>query len=186
MSKENFKITAKEDGKEYWISRSLAVVGIVLTITEQNELKFLFEVRGPGCPDHVGKLAFPCGYLNWEETMAQAIKREVYEEIGLDVSKDEVVFWNIMDDPSRDERQNVSARFAISCDNLEERIKELRLNLLDTQSRGGEANEVSDIRLLGVGEIESLGEEEFAFNHKRLVQEFLLNLDEMGKRFFGA
>ena len=31
MSKENFRVTAKEDGKEYWISRALTVVGCIFT-----------------------------------------------------------------------------------------------------------------------------------------------------------
>ena len=36
---KNFKVTAKEDGKEYWISRAVAVVGIVVGVNEAGDLK---------------------------------------------------------------------------------------------------------------------------------------------------
>ena len=39
---KNFKITAKENGKEYWISRAHAVVGIVYAV------KNVFEILGNG------------------------------------------------------------------------------------------------------------------------------------------
>ena len=51
---KNFKVTSKENGKEYWISRANAVVGIVYTRDSNGRVMFLVSKRGPGCPDHVG------------------------------------------------------------------------------------------------------------------------------------
>ena len=45
MSKDNFKVTAKEDGKEYWISRAMAVVGVVFTVTKEKEVRLLRKVQ---------------------------------------------------------------------------------------------------------------------------------------------
>lgn len=183
MSKENFKVTSKEDGKEYWISRALTVVGCILTVTEQKEFKFLFEVRGEGCPDNVGKLAFPCGYLNWDETLEQAVRREIYEEIGLDLSNSEVIFWKIMDNPEKDTRQNVSVRFSIYCEDLEVQLEELKKAIHDSAARGGEKEEVSDLLLLSVEQIKNMPDEAFAFNHKDAVLEFMEELEDAKGRY---
>ena len=178
MSKENFRVTAKEDGKEYWISRALTVVGCIFTITKERELRFLFEIRGKGCPDNVGKLAFPCGYLNWDETLEQALRREIYEETGLSLDKSDIFQWKIIDDPTKDARQNVSVRFAVYCRDLEEQLPNLLEAIKSSESRGGESEEVADLMLLGIDDINKISDDDFAFNHKQVVAEFMEELKE--------
>jgi 8-oxo-dGTP diphosphatase len=39
--------------------------------------------RGVAAPDFNGYWCLPCGYLDWDETLCQAMIREVYEESGL-------------------------------------------------------------------------------------------------------
>ena len=96
MSK-NFQIVDKETNKSYWISRSVAVTGLISAVGKDGEVYFLLERRGPGCPDNIGKLCSICGYLDWDETLEEAIVRETYEETGykFDVSSDLIEQWKI-------------------------------------------------------------------------------------------
>ena len=60
---KNFKITAVEDGKEYWISRSVAV-SVFLFVKDKDKLYVLANKRGPGAADFQGLWNCPCGYLD--------------------------------------------------------------------------------------------------------------------------
>lgn len=75
-----------EDGRTIWLSRSCAVVMNVWYIGADMEPYVLMGKRGKGCPDEVGKWVLPCGYLDYNETLAEAALREVWEETGLDIS----------------------------------------------------------------------------------------------------
>lgn len=163
--RENFKITDKETGKEYWISRSMAVTGIIMSVDKNNNLYFLVEKRGPGCPDFVGYYCNPCGYLSWDETLAEAVVREIFEETGVDVSKDEKYLWNIMDDPKDNSRQNVTVRYIIYHDyeDLKKRVYDL-----SSDQRGGEEGEVSEILLISANDIDKYS---WAWNHGELLRE---------------
>lgn len=171
-SRKNFKVTAQEDGKEYWISRAHAVVGCI--IDEKNRI--LLERRGEGCPDHIGKLAYPCGYVDWGETRMNAIKREVFEELGLDLTDKEVIEWCTIDDPKADARENIVTRYVIYYPNLEKELDKVKEYINNSESRGGEAGEVSEILLLDPEEIFKLSNAEFAFSHRRLTLELFNEL----------
>ena len=161
--KENFKIIDKNTGKEYWISRSMAVV----TILEKGD-KFLLQRRGPGCPDNIGKLCCSCGYLNWGETLKQAAIRELYEETGLLIQERDIKPWKLIDDPKRDDRENVSLRFVATIP------EDLPVFLdTDTKSRGGESGEVSELLWLTGEEILNMNPNEFAFNHQSMIKDLL-------------
>ena len=170
--RENFTIEDKETGKIYWISRALAVTGVIITLDETGESRILLERRGSGCPDNVGKLCCVCGYLNWDETRREALVREVYEETGLDISGLDLQELETIDDPSKDSKQNVVTRYAVYYPDLEKELKNGTINT-DTESRGGEANEVSEFLLLSYSEIVDLDPSEFAFGHKDLIIEVL-------------
>lgn len=77
----------KQDGKEYWLSRSCSVNGLVAAFVEgyYTDVFILVVKRGKGAPDNVGKYCLPCGYLDYDETGFDAFLREVYEETGLDI-----------------------------------------------------------------------------------------------------
>lgn len=166
---KNFKVTAVEDGKEYWISRAMAVVAIVVG-TGGPEPVFLVSQRGPGCPDHVGSWAFTCGYLDWDESLKDATMRECYEELSLVLPEDaELVLWKVVDDPGRDARQNVVFRFVIQVP-LEKLEADMRKGIINkaSWSRGGESDEVSDIRLVPLSDIDNY---DWAFNHYEVISE---------------
>lgn len=170
---KNFKVTAKEDGEEYWISRAHAVVGIVYTIYE-GRIYFLVSKRGPGCPDNVGKWACTCGYLDWGETRKDAVRRELYEELGLDLSwmpDEDIKHFCTIDDPSRDARENIVSRYLIKVNynKFHKMLESGKINN-DTKSRGGEENEVSEIRFVIE---EDLDDYNWAFNHGEILKEIL-------------
>lgn len=80
---KNFKVTAKEDNKEYWISRSVAVIAYIFYHNIiNNKLFVLADKRGQGTPDFQGYWNCPCGYLDFDETLSEAASREVFEETG--------------------------------------------------------------------------------------------------------
>lgn len=175
---KNFQITDKETGKKYWISRSMAVHGILLIHDTPRDQKFLLvEKRGPGCPDEIGKWANPTGYLDWDETLKEALYREVWEEMGLDLGKLEncnISLVGYFDDPTK-ENQNVTLRFRVDLE-----YSEIRPLLMDgtinpnTASRGGEKGEVSSIHLFRLSPRKGLVDPKlFAFNHGELINKLI-------------
>lgn len=150
---KNFPITDKVTGKEYWISRSMAAAIVVVT----DDGKFIAERRGPGCPDNVGKLVFPCGYLDFDESLEECAKREVYEELGLKVT--ELHFLGLNDDPSAN-RQNITARYAAKVEGKPD---------TNSLARGGEKDEVAEVLIMDINEILEKPEE-WAFGHAKLAE----------------
>ena len=179
--KENFQIQDVKTGKIYWISRAIAVTGVIMAYNYDNHTwNILLERRGPGCPDNIGKLCCPCGYLNWEETRKDAIIRETYEETGIELIPDLVYEIETIDDPNRDARQNVVTRYAciVDIDYLLKGLTNKTINC-ESKSRGGEGDEVSELLVLTLDEIENMDPNEFAFNHKDVIQEIISKCKNM-------
>lgn len=168
--KENYVIYDKDTGKPYWISRSMAVCGIIVCVRpEDRKLFFLVEKRGEGCPDYVGYWCNACGYLGWNETRLEAVIRELKEELGIDFSpiKEEIYEWMTQDDPKDNSKQNVTTRFVIPTD-YETLKNYVDSNpSLDSESRGGESNEVAEIKLVAEDEIDNYL---WAWNHGELLK----------------
>ena len=176
---KNFLITST-DGKKYWISRSIAVHGILLLKNfETGEVYVLLERRGPNCPDEIGKLANVCGYLDWRETLVDALKREVYEETGLyidDLKTKNIKFSGIDDsiDGENAVKQNVTIRYEVTLDYKEvmSLLESGEINC-DTKSRGGESGEVSEIKVLKLTDSDPVDETQFAFNHGQIINSII-------------
>lgn len=84
-NRENEKVSLP-DGREVWLSRHCAVVGVVFAVDKATEeLYVALGKRGKSCPDEVGKWVMPSGYLDWDESLGEACLRETWEEIGLDI-----------------------------------------------------------------------------------------------------
>lgn len=155
---KNFPIY--KDGKEYWVARNVAVVCFVFTYIK-GEWYVLANQRGKGTPNYQGLWNCPCGYLDYNETTKQTAIREVYEETGLKINDAE--FWSFNDDPEKDDLQNVTFRYVCYEHNPFE------LNS-DSENRGGESDEVSDVKWIKVSEINNY---EWAFGHEKLINEAL-------------
>ena len=169
---KNFPIIDKETGREYWISRSVAVVAFVVAYSKENlNDEFILAVqRGKGTPDpeYVGKWCLPCGYLDFDETLEEAVIREVWEETGVKLNIDNVLIHNINSDPKSDKRQNVTARFKCIISPKDGYIEALKLS-----NENSELDEVSDIKFISYKDINKY---KWAFNHSYLINEFFDSL----------
>ena len=154
-----------------WLSRSIATVGLVYAINKNGDFYYLLEERGTGCPDNIGKLCVPCGYLEYDVTLKENMSNEIYQETGLKVHPVNISFMNI-NDSIKENHQNVSIRFSVYCtyDHIYENLMDNTINI-DTESRGGEKDEVSKILFLKFDDILSMESDNFAFNHKELIIE---------------
>lgn len=183
-NRENKRIELP-DGTVYFHARSTAVVNCVLCL-HNGEVFALMAERGESL-DQAGKWCVVCGYLDWDETLSEAVKRETYEETGLDV--DVLLFtgkvlhadfetpYHIESSPTSN-RQNISLHYgmlltgplpelpvskAISTGELE-RIEWVRLSVIHSNE---------EIRISGVPNL-------YAFNHNEEVHQFVRHLISKG------
>lgn len=137
---KNFPII--KDGKEYWVSRSIAVVTYVFAIIN-GVTHVLANKRGSGLPNNVGKWNAPSGFLDYGETLEQCAKREIFEETGIVIKdSDALTCFEIDSSPSR-EKEVVLVRYT-------------HLYKGDTNSltnEFSEANEVDEIKWIPISEI---------------------------------
>lgn len=157
MNRKNFSINY--EGKEYWISRSVAVLGLVYVITPNRTIYILANKRGIGAPNYQGYWNLPCGYIEYDETCKEACIREIHEETGVTVHS--MHFWTVSDD-LEDDKQNVTLRYFCCLDSLLEVSKD---NL------SGEKNEVEEVRWIKLSDINKYN---WAFNHEQIIKEFFI------------
>ncbi len=155
------------DGKEVWLSRSVAVQGTVLFQTPLG-LHVLLVKRGPGCPDEVGKYCTPCGYIDGNEDGPRGVLREIYEETGIYlphlISECEVLSgaltqpWWTETNPKHN-RENITLRYLVW----------LRGNELPkTNSENSELDECDEVIWHSVNKLDEL---EYAWNHKEIIED---------------
>ena len=161
---KNFSIIDDRTGREYWISRSIAVVGFIYGYDKDEKEYILAVQRGTGTPDpeFVGKWCLPCGYLDYDETLEEALQREVFEETGVLLDKDTIDLPEINSDPKSDKRQNVTFLYPATA-------KENDITNIPLTTKNSEPNEVSDIKWIPYSEVDNY---EWAFNHKELIKQY--------------
>lgn len=114
-----------------FIARDCAVAAqIFIYWAQQASWHVLLGKRGNNVPDFQGYWGFPCGYLDWDETLYQAVLREVWEETGLVLSdiadsahlvqshnlpvdnmQTQPMPWKISDYPHSPKKQNITHHF---------------------------------------------------------------------------
>ena len=117
---ENSKVM-DSDSKEYWISRAVAVVVIPLFRLPDGSVQVPTGIRSNTTPDQHGKAGLVCGYLDWNESAFEAVKREAWEELGVDLGAyfrqdEEPQPCFVQSHPSQDDRQNVTLRYRFMID----------------------------------------------------------------------
>lgn len=160
----NHPLKNPETGETEWISRAIAVLGVVIGIDKNGVKHILAEQRGTGTPDpeYIGCWCLPCGYLDYNENIRQAVAREVLEETGVNIHPDNFVLFYINDNPFSDKRQNVTFRFKTE---LEGYIDDWELT-----DKFSESNEVSNIKWIDLREVNGY---KWAFNHDKIISEEL-------------
>lgn len=153
----NFPVTV--DGIEHWISRSCVVIGLVYKINENGEIFILANKRGIGCPNYVGEWNITAGFVDYDETIQQAVSRETFEETGLNIYHFDWKLWKIKSEPS-DDKQAISFRFVV----------EYKDEYGEFSKEHSEPNEVDDIQWISENDIDKY---EWAFNHKEVIEQFL-------------
>ena len=165
MSRENRMIKG-ENGEELWISRSVVVICVVARITDDNKIEILAEKRGP-LVSATGRWCFPCGYLDYDEDITDAVIREVQEETGYTLERKDVNFIDINSKPEG-KKQNVGIRHIAFIDNDKKQISDFELD----------TNEVTELKWIKIGEsvgnifnidVNKLDCVKWAFNHKSLI-----------------
>lgn len=163
------------DGQKIWVSRSMAVAGVVFAWRESDEYPHvLISKRGEKSADFKGLMNLVCGYLDYNESATDAIIRETWEEVGLnlkEIMESDLDIINNMDQPwfvasePTQNRQNVTMRFGLCFSVDDDEV----LPKLTT-----EYNEV-------VGEVESpqwipfkdVDNYEWAFGHDQVIKDYL-------------
>lgn len=161
---KNFPV--KVDGKEYWISRSVATVCFIFK-RKNNKTFVLIEKRGKGAADNIGKWCVPGGYLEWDITLAENAALEVLQETGFVIKKDKLKIVGINSSPSEN-HQNVTVRYIYNADTDEE---------FNTKNAvGGEKDEVEDVQWLDITNINNKflnDNTKWAFKHNILIKKYL-------------
>ena len=161
---KNYQIKG-EDGQMYWVHRNIAVASFIfkLDLLEKGaKFSILANKRGSGTPDNQGKWNCPCGYLDFDETLAEAAAREVYEECGLKIDPNELEMFAVNDKPDS-HMQNVTCRFMAV---LNSAYNDVTID----KGEGGEEDEVDDIQWIPVEDIDNY---EWAYNHKEIIKKLM-------------
>ena len=155
-----------KDGKFLgWFSRSVAVVGIVV-LKENDRYYVLASQRGTGTPDKefIGKWNLCCGYLDFNETAAEAVLSEIKEETGVDLTGKDCRLLYVNSDPKGDKRQNVTLRYGIYLDGGKDMYER------QFSHKDNEKDEVGEIRFIDTNDVEKY---EWAFNHNNIIRAML-------------
>lgn len=157
------------EGQEVWISRSVTVLPVIIFRIGDRAYVPL-GLRGKGLPDEVGKWGLPGGYLDYDETAGDAVRRECWEELGLNISQLHQHYqyegtleqpYSVFSEPIR--RQNVTLRFWL----IFRAEQDIDLPPLNPQV-GKE--EVEEARWVELNEALSM---DLAFGHHLIIKEFL-------------
>lgn len=154
---ENFEFYWR--GNFYWWSRSLTAVSFVFCFNKDlKEWCILANKRGKGCPNSVGLWNVPCGYVDCNETVSDAAKRETYEECGVEIPKENFQFLRLKTTPD-EKSQNYSCSFFVK---LEGDVSDYQ-----TSNIFNEPDETDCIEWIPISKLSSY---DFAFNQKPMIE----------------
>jgi ADP-ribose pyrophosphatase YjhB (NUDIX family) len=155
------------NGKLKFLSRSVAVLGLIAFRSTKSYCSSDWDYFVPLSTraanlQEPGKKGLVCGYLDYDETLTDALRREFHEEIGLDLygkpilgSIDHPYF--IQSDPRQDALQNVTMRYRAVFQTPV--LPDLRTSL-----------EALDPQWYPLSEAVQM--DDLAFNHQTLLQDF--------------
>ena len=160
FSKKNQPCYDKNGNFIGWFSRSIATAIFVYCKDKNGNWHVLASERGKGTPDFHGYWNCPCGYLDFDETVAGCSTRELLEETGVSIKPSKLIFIGYEDSPSAN-HQNVTFRFASL-------IYDKTINEIEFSKEKNEQDEVGEIAWIKLDEI---GKHKWAFGHENRIME---------------
>jgi ADP-ribose pyrophosphatase YjhB (NUDIX family) len=161
--------------KVYWHSRPLGVC-VYFTILTEMGLFILVNKRGTVLEDEPLKWSLPGGYLDWNETIEDATKRELWEENGFHIDDYDLNYFytnlngpHIVNSNPNNKGETLLVNINISAFGP---LKKDLPKLCIEQSNG----ESLDAKWLLMSEIEEIPESEWAFNHKEKITSYMQQL----------
>lgn len=166
------------NGRSIWESRSVAVNCVVIIKREGVEIpEVLVSRRGPNAADFQGKLNVIAGYLDYNETGTEAVYRETWEEVGLDLEQltfdnrimriDLLEPWFVNTRPTEN-KQNVSLRYGVYIHLYNNELPKLSLEYNEV------VGEVSEAWWMPINDI---NRHEWAFNHDKTIKDYICKIE---------
>jgi len=178
-NRQNECIIKPEDGRELWISRSVAVTAQIhyriLNKDDHGEFfndYLLLVKRHQATPCNPDQWCLPCGFLDWDETGGEAAIREVWEEAGLNLlqlkEENSIPFssifeetpWKVSTSPSIG-GQSVILRYA-GC------FTGPKLPAISHEN--AEPNEIEEVKWFNIFDAQNMN---LAFDHQDKIIEFV-------------
>ena len=106
----------------------------------------------------------PCGYVDYDETLEEAVSREVFEETGLKVDTNSWKLYGIKSTPDT-EKQSISVRY----------ITAYREEMGDFDYSHQEKNEVDEIKWISLDDVDNY---QWAFEQINLLNEIKTQLNK--------
>lgn len=163
LNEELSRPNPKLEDRTIWISRSVAIVGIVLG-KFKDDVYVLIEERSQTMMDKPGRWCLPCGYIDWDENGLKAMTREIYEETSLYLPDYNKFLLNPNDIQSfyvnteaTENRQNIVLYYGFVYD-----FK----NGLPMEPYSYMNHEISDVRWVKLNEVDGYN---LAFGHDRRI-----------------
>ena len=174
-NKENECI--KLDDREYWISRSVAIVSVLIFHDKLSNDFFVLLGKRSDKMEQPGKFCCPCGYIDWNENGWECAVRETYEETGLYIPdyEEKILFDNdkepfYINTKPDSSRQNIALSYGTFFNSV------LNFNILKN-------DEMIGIVYVNVKDLNGF---DIAFNHEKRIKLFMEIIEnKLKKHQFG-
>ena len=154
-------------GEILWSGRYACVVAFIF-VKKNDHLFVLANKRGKGTPDFQGLWNCPCGFIEADESGEECCLRETIEECGYSFDPKQLILHSVETDPKESNKSHVTLRYFCLLNEDE---------LIKTEQKGGEENEVDDVQLININDINNYN---WAFNHKQRINDIYNTLIVIG------
>lgn len=160
------EIIVLPDGTKVAKDRSVGVVLLVASETDDGEVFVLCNQRGKRTSDSKLKWNLPSGYLDWDETGEEGARRECLEECGLDIPLEYIIEAEHSTSP-KENRQNVIFRYLAYILEGEDFIMEK--SLIPTST---EPDEVRNVMWISLNDLDKY---DFAWGQVETIRRIISN-----------
>lgn len=148
-------------GEEVWISRSVVVIACI-----HAEEHILLARRGQSLDSGAGLWSLPCGFLDYDETAFNAVRREVWEELGLEITEEQedIQPFYVHSKPLT-KTQSVTLAYAICFTSMDFVLEKIEKNKIVPN------REVEEVKFVKFDEANNM---KLAFHHSTILSQLLM------------